>query len=232
MGCLKSCLRGTFIVDIAAIKYNSSALLIRVEDQVRQLELAYVMVPSESAREAWISGQDSLGPLRSSAPERKWFFTKQAFYEEGEKNGCLLARIARSQQPSSAIGEIRSSLGLLVNDPELIITEIASFYADLYKPCNNYTDKALQNYLSTISMSALTHQARMELEAPLTMDELKEAAASFPTCKALEDDGIPMEVYTEYGEVILPKLLEVFNSSFKSGQLPITMTRAKHNTTT
>lgn len=35
-----------------------------------------------------------------------------------------------------------------------------------------------------------------------------------------------MEVYTQYGEVILPKLLAVFNSSLKTGQLPITMSRA------
>lgn len=58
------------------------------------------------------------------------------------------------------------------------------------------------------------------------LDELKESAASFPTCKAPGDDGLPMEVYTQYGEAILPKLLEVFNSSFKSGRLPTTMTRA------
>lgn len=64
------------------------------------------------------------------------------------------------------------------------------------------------------------------MEAPLTLDELTEAAAFFPTCKAPVDDGIPIEVYTQYGGVILPKLLEVFNSSFKSGKQPTTMTRA------
>lgn len=114
----------------------------------------------------------------------------------------------------------------MVNHTELIIIELASFYADLYKPCDDYTDEALQGYLDTVSLPALTRRASMELEAPFMLDELKEAAASFLTCKVPGDDGIPMEVYTQYGEVILPKLLKVFNYSFKSGQLPITMKRA------
>lgn len=96
----------------------------------------------------------------------------------------------------------------------------------MYRPCDDYSDEALQGNLETISLPVLTHQARLELEAPFRLDELKEAAVSFPTCKAPGDDGIPMEVYTQYGEVILPKLLEVFNSSLKSGQLPTTMSRA------
>lgn len=192
----KACLSGTFIAEIEAIRHNLSALLELVEDQVRQLELSYVTDPSDSAREAWISGQNSLDQLRSSAAEWKHFFTKQAFYEEGEKTGRLLARIAQSQQSTPAIGAIRCATGWPVNDPELIIMELASFYADLYRPCDGYSDEALQGYLETISLPVLTHQAHLELKAPFMLDELKEAAASFPTCKAPGDDGITMEVYT------------------------------------
>lgn len=69
--------------------------------------------------------------------------------------------------------------------------------------------KHYRRYLENISLPVLTHQARQELEA-----------ASFPTCKAPGDDGIPMEVYTQYGEITLPKILTAFN--LKTGQLPIT----------
>lgn len=58
-------------------------------------------------------------------------FTKLAFYEEGEKMGRLLAKIARSQQKSHAIGAIRSSNHQIVNNPEQIISELTSFYIDL-----------------------------------------------------------------------------------------------------
>lgn len=69
----------------------------------------------------------------------------------------------------------------------------------------------------------LTQQARSDLDVPLTLNELRKAGGSFPTCKAPGDDGIPMEVYTQYGKVILPKLLKVLNASLKVEQLPMSM---------
>lgn len=172
---IKACLRGTFMAEIEAVKHNSSALLERVEDQVRQLDLSYVTDPSDSVREAWIPGQDSLDRLSSSAAERKHYFSKQAFYGDGEKTGRLLARIARSQQSSAAIRAIRCSTGRLVNAPQLIITELASFYADLKRPCDDHPDKALKGYLETISLPVLTRHAHLELKAPFMLDELEEA---------------------------------------------------------
>lgn len=69
---------------ITNVKQNSSTLLEQVGDQVRQLELSFVTDPTNSAREAWMLTQDSLDRLKSSTAERKTFFTKLAFYEEGE----------------------------------------------------------------------------------------------------------------------------------------------------
>lgn len=222
----KAYLRGIFIAEIAMVKRNSSVLLEQVGDQVRQLELAYVTDPTESAREAWISAQDSLDRLRSSAAERKRFFSKQAFYEEGEKTGRLLAKIARSQQLSPAVGAIRTASGRVVNGLDRVLSELASFYKDLYAARDDYTDDELEAYLAGIDLPSLSEEARQSLEAPLTLEELQHAACSFPKCKAPGEDGIPMEVFTQYGEWIMPQLLEVFNDSLKKGNLPTSMTRA------
>lgn len=74
-----------------------------------------------------------------------------------------------------------------------------------YNPCDNYySDEALMCYLQSIPLPALM---RLELDAPIILDELREAASSFRTCKTPGDAGFPMEVYTQYGEVILTKLL-------------------------
>lgn len=91
---------------------------------------------------------------------------------------------------------------------------------DLYNPCDKYSAEALMCYLQSIPLPALTQKACLELDAPFTLGKSREAASSFPTCKTPGDDGIPMEVYIQYGEVILPKLLELFNTTSKMGQLP------------
>lgn len=192
---------------------------------MRQLELSFVTDPTDSAREAWISAQDSLDRLRSSTAERKRFFAMLAFYE-GEKTGRLLARIARSQQQSLAIRAIRASSGRMVNDPEQVISELAFFYTDLYGARDGYSNVDLTTYLSEIDLPSLSEGAKQMLEAPLTLEELQKAACTFPTCKAPGEDGLPMEILTQYGEQIMPHLLEVFNASLEEGRLLPPMARA------
>lgn len=69
----KACLRGTFIAEFNVVKHNSFILLEQVEGQVRQLELSYVLDPSDSKRETWMLAQDRLDCLSSSAEEWKSF---------------------------------------------------------------------------------------------------------------------------------------------------------------
>lgn len=145
--------------------------------------------------------------MRSSAAEWKRFCTKMAFYEEGEKTGRLLTKTARSQQSSSAIGAVRSATGWVVRDLDQIVTELASFYCDLYSSQYNYPIEALTSYLYNLSLPTLSSEACLALDTPISLDELQKVVCSFPTCKASGDDGLPMEVYTKYGETILPKLL-------------------------
>lgn len=83
----------------------------------------------------------------------------------------------------------------------------------------------LANYLQDISLPTLSHSAHLALDAPLTVEELQKVACSFPMCKAPGDDGIPVAVYTTYGDTVLPRLLEVFNASVNLGYLPASMSR-------
>ncbi|XP_077319405.1 uncharacterized protein LOC143941229 [Lithobates pipiens] len=168
-------------------------MLEQAGDLVKRLEIEYVTGPTDSAREAWMVAQDSLDRLRSSTTERRRFFTKLAFYEEGEQTGRLLARIAKAQQMSPAIGAIRAKNGKVVNSQEIIISELADFYQDLYRSRETYSDDDLQSYLATINLPRLSEEAMRHLDALITLEELMAAAGSFPTCKAPGTDGIPME---------------------------------------
>lgn len=69
-------------------------------------------------------------------------------------------------------------------------------------------------------LPTLSHSQQFKLDSPLTLDEVQRAVASFPASQASGDDGIPIEVYTRYGELILPKHMIVFNAEFESHCLP------------
>lgn len=80
--------------------------------------------------------------------------------------------------------------------------------------------------MSNIDLPLLSVEAKKQLDVLITLEELQLAAGSFPTCKAPGEDGLPMEVYTQFGERILPELLKVFNACLDEGKLLDSMTRA------
>lgn len=60
---------------------------------------------------------------------------------------------------------------------------------------------------------------------PLSLEKLQLATSLFPNSKAPGDDEIPIDVYKQYADCILPKL-KVFIETRKSHCLPLSMTRA------
>lgn len=64
------------------------------------------------------------------------------------------------------------------------------------------------------------------LDAPLTSDELIRAASDSPNGKAPGLDGLPLEVYKSYGDILLPELLKVLNHAHASFRLLETMNDA------
>lgn len=58
------------------------------------------------------------------------------------------------------------------------------------------------------------------------LEESQKVTAAFPNCKARGDDGLPMEVYKQYGECIVPFLLWVLNAARELASLPHSRTKA------
>lgn len=66
--------------------------------------------------------------------------------------------------------------------------------------------------------------------APITIEDLQKATGLSPNSKAPGDDGLPTELYKQYGESILPHLLRVLNLARASQSLSESMTIAKYCT--
>lgn len=114
----------------------------------------------------------------------------------------------------------------MVNSPDLVMQELASFYESLYCSGVVYAPDDLDQYLHNMSFPELTMGQRKGLEATLTLEELQEAVSSFHNCKAPGKDGIPIEIYKQYSAILLPRLLHVFNGALECGALPPSMSKA------
>lgn len=56
---------------------------------VSRLDAEFIADPSDVAREAWMAAQEAVDRITGAAADRKRFFNKLAFYEEGEQTSPL-----------------------------------------------------------------------------------------------------------------------------------------------
>lgn len=76
------------------------------------------------------------------------------------------------------------------------------------------------SFLSELPLPQLTEEQVEELEAPLMADKISGAIVEYHGSKALVLDGLPVEFYSTYSELLVPKLLSLYNSIFETSELP------------
>lgn len=84
-------------------------------------------------RHHWLKAYKPLDNHLLEQAAHKRFFVEQQCSIEGERAGHLLASLARAQQGSSLISELRTIGCGIVSDPTWIVGEFHFFYRDLYR---------------------------------------------------------------------------------------------------
>lgn len=107
----KAFLGGILITEVTGIKTKTNAIKDQTEQMVSRLEAEFIAHPSDAAREAWMAAPEPVDRITGEAADRKRFFNKQSFYEEGEETGRLLTKIVKASQTSPSIGALRPEGG-------------------------------------------------------------------------------------------------------------------------
>lgn len=84
----------------------------------------------------------------------------------------------------------------------------------------------MNRFFNTIELPNISKDERESLESPLTLDELRKVAVNLSNNKASRPDGLLGEIYKQYGDTLLPELLNVFNYAMEVGTLPLSMNEA------
>ncbi|CAM2105904.1 unnamed protein product [Caretta caretta] len=113
--------------------------------------------------------------------------------------------------------------GTPLTDPEEMCGRARDFYTSLFSP--DLTDPGacgvLWEELPTVSVDD-----RDWLELPLTLAKFSEALRRMPTNKSLGMDGLTVEFYRAFWDVLGPDLVTVWAESLQSGVLPLSCRRA------
>lgn len=84
----------------------------------------------------------------------------------------------------------------------------------------------MESFLGELTIPQLSTEQVEELEAPLTIDEISGALAALPGSKSPGSDGLPVESYSTYSEIMIPRLLQLYKAIFKDSNLPASMREA------
>ncbi|CAM2111690.1 unnamed protein product [Caretta caretta] len=113
--------------------------------------------------------------------------------------------------------------GTPLTDPEEMCGRAWDFYTSLFSP--DPTDPGacgvLWEELPTVSVGD-----RDRLELPLTLAEFSEALHRMPTNKSPGMDGLTVEFYRAFWDILGPDLVTVWADSLQSGVLPLSCRRA------
>ncbi|KAJ1080629.1 hypothetical protein NDU88_000823 [Pleurodeles waltl] len=101
---------------------------------------------------------------------------------------------------------------------EGIRDSVHDFYSDLYGP--KVSDNATGNFFMQHLQLSLSEEDKEVLEGDLVLADLKRAILSLPKGRSPGSDGIPVELYATFWDLVGSDLLEVFRCSMREGLLP------------
>lgn len=158
--------------------------------------------------------------------KRKLFFHRQKSFEHGERAGKLLAYLVHCEERPPVVISLRSPEGTLVREPSCVTSQFRDFFTTLYATWAPSDTSVMVTFLSDLPLPLLTEEKVEELEAPLMADEISGAIAEFHGSVAPGSDDLPVEFYSTYSELLVPKLLSLNNSIFETSELPASMCEA------
>lgn len=119
-------------------------------------------------------------------------WTKQTYYNQGEKAGQLLAWRIKKMQAERIINSIKSIAGNLTTDPLEIDNNLQDFYEMLYESEYTQNGKEQNACLYQLKFLTISDDEKTILDSPLTTEELCEAIGDINGGKAPGPDGLPI----------------------------------------
>lgn len=107
-----------------------------------------------------------------------------------------------------------------------INNQFKDFYSSLYTSEQSPDPSLYSAFFRSLDIPIIDPEQVSELEEPFTAEEIILALRSMQSRKCPGPDGFPVEFYKAFSEKLTPLLLNMYNESFESGLLPITLRQA------
>ena len=143
--------------------------------------------------------------------------------EEGESSSAYFCRLEKKRSSDRWFSAIRNEDGSFTSDLHGMVDAWSSFYKDLFSWSS--VDSSVQDEMLDNLESCLSHPEAMQCEGYLSAEEVLEALKGMAHNKSPGLDGLPMEFYVKFWDLIGSDLVSVLNHAFDAGTLSLSQRR-------
>ena len=147
--------------------------------------------------------------------------SRATWFEQGERNNKYFLNLENRNKKKSCIRKLIRANGQETTVPDTIMTEIHSFYSELYDEKSGIqTDYSICPFLEdTLSSPKLTDSMHETCEGQLTYSECFKVLPTFSNNKTPGNDGLTIEFYKFFWSEIGTFLVDSLNYAYFHGEL-------------
>lgn len=105
--------------------------------------------------------------------------------------------------------------GTLVTDRGEINESFKTFYQKLYTSQGGMEQEEIDRFLSQVDLPTLSEEKQKEIGGDITLEEVQQAIRKISSGKAPGNDGLPIDFYKEFIDLLAPRLVTVFQDAVK-----------------
>lgn len=148
--------------------------------------------------------------------------SRAKWLELGEKNSSYFFALEKRNQKRNNISALKIDDNIITNHLD-ISKYVGSFYSNIYRSNSNINDcdkfiESVKNFTPIISEHFKTN-----CERPITKLEISEAIQSMKKGKSPCNDGLSVEFYLIFWDIIVDPLLELFKECLDRKEMSISM---------
>ena len=160
-----------------------------------------------------------LSELYNERTKAAFIRSHSKWIEEGEKNSSYFLALESHRQANNCIDTLLGENGQMANTDKDILKTITNFYTNLYSSKNPKISD-INDYLRKCEVKKkLSREDSDSCEGFITNQECKYALNSMKTNKSPGLDGLTVEFYRTFWDILSQVLLDSYNEAFWDGSL-------------
>ncbi|CAM2113290.1 unnamed protein product [Caretta caretta] len=201
-----------------------NAAIEQLEREVLEMERCLAANPEDpSLCGACWEKREELRALKDHRARGAFVRSRIRLLREMDRGSCFFYALEKTRRAKKHVTCLLAEDGTPLTDPEEMCGRARDFYTSLSSPdpTDPGTCGVLWEEFPTVSVGD-----RDRLELPLTLAEFSEALRRMPTNKSPGMDGLTVEFYRAFWDILGPDLVTVWAESLHSGVLPLSCRRA------